>query len=956
MRLSNHCALMIWNVWSILNEEKLENFLQILDDKDISIACVTESWFDTKVGVFSHKIKEHGYLLHHAYREDKRGGGVAVMFKRQFMIKPGGASSSEYSSFEYSWIVMKQQSKRRLVLICVYRNQEVHFNTFYEEFTIFMDKTSRNGEELLVVGDFNVWVERQDDQDAKRLILLMNTYGLTQKVKYPTHREGHTLDHVYVNDFQLEIECEVLSDAQGMTTDHFPVILKIPTPTDQNLTKSVTIRKLNDINVEEFRNDLESSLNQMNKSHDCFKNMYLEYHEVSQAVVDKHGPLLTRKKKSKEAAWMDKDYRDHRTKRRQLERKWKKNKSEENRNNYINQKKLCTDLAISKQTQYYSKLIEGSSNNQRSLFKLANELLDKNNEKVLPTHSDSTKLANEFNHFFIDKVNKIRKSIPEVKEKATYYSRPFKGEMLMEFEPTTEDELRKIISQCGVKTCMEDPIPAKLFMSVIDIVLPVLMNLVNQSLHEGSMDGVNWSVLDPLLKKVGLDFESFKNYRPVNNLLFFSKLTERVVATRLDHHMDVHGLHEPSQFAYKAEHNTETMMLNLTDEALRGFDNNMATVVIFLDLSAAFDTIDINKLLEILENEIGIGGTALQWFQSFLTGRTQRVKISGEYSESLEVPCGAPQGSVLGPKIFNINVRSQRLVFNYCKFSSSCFADDSNGRRTFALKFQFNVLTAEITKCMDEIIQWSFEHFMKINPDKTEILLLRPSSLNNEVTINGILYHGQCIRFSDCVKNVGVYVDKNLNLDKHVNTVVSHGYKILKDIGRIKKYVSRKHLEELVHAVISSRLDYCNSLFMNMSKDNMFKFQKLQNTAARLILGRRKRDSATEALKELHWLNVDARITFKVLLLVFKVLRGKCNMSLTYKGFNGRPDDFLKLETPNFKTKYGQRLFEYNGSRLWNALPLSIRTEENIEVYKKKIKTMLFEGLVQLKQTAFRYN
>ena len=79
-------------------------------------------------------------------------------------------------------------------------------------------------------------------------------------------------------------------------------------------------------------------------------------------------------------------------------------------------------------------------------------------------------------------------------------------------------------------------------------------------------------------------------------------------------------------------------------------------------------------------------------------------------------------------------------------------------------------------------------------------------------------------------------------------------------------------------------------------------------------------------------------------------------MSFTYKGFNGRSDDFLKLETPNFKAKYGQRLFEYNGSRLWNALPLSIRTEENIEVYKKKIKTMLFEGLVQLKQTAFRYN
>ena len=143
---------------------------------------------------------------------------------------------------------------------------------------------------------------------------------------------------------------------------------------------------------------------------------------------------------------------------------------------------------------------------------------------------------------------------------------------------------------------------------------------------------------------------------------------------------------------------------------------------------------------------------------------------------------------------------------------------------------------------------------------------------------------------------------------------------------------------------------------MNISKDNLYKLQKVQNTAARLILGRRRRDSAKAALRELHWLNVDARITFKLLLLVFKVLRGKCNMPLTYKGFNGRPEDYLLLHTPNFKTKYGQRLFEYNGSRLWNALPLDIRTEENIELYKSKIKTILFEGNEQFKRSAMKYD
>ena len=179
---------------------------------------------------------------------------------------------------------------------------------------------------------------------------------------------------------------------------------------------------------------------------------------------------------------------------------------------------------------------------------------------------------------------------------------------------------------------------------------------------------------------MGLDIEIKKNYRPVNDLVYFSKLIERVVVARLDDHMTTHNLHECSQFAYKQNHNTELMMLGITDEILRGFDKGLATIVLFFDLSAAFDTIDTSKLLQILRDEIGIDGTALKWFESFLTGRTQKVKINGEYSTSLEVPCGAPQGSVLGPKVFNINVRSQPTVFRKSMFTTSSFADDSNGR------------------------------------------------------------------------------------------------------------------------------------------------------------------------------------------------------------------------------------------------------------------------------------
>ena len=223
--------------------------------------------------------------------------------------------------------------------------------------------------------------------------------------------------------------------------------------------------------------------------------------------------------------------------------------------------------------------------------------------------------------------------------------------------------------------------------------------------------------------------------------------------------------------------------------------------------------------------------------------------------------------------------------------------------------------------------------------------------------IKGVFIEEQCIRFSEQVKNVGVTLDKNLNMNKHVSNIVSHCYKILKDIGSIKKSLQRNHLERLVHAVISSRLDYCNSLFMNISKENLHKLQMVQNSAARLILGRRKRDSATEALRELHWLNIEARIVFKILLLTFKVIHGMCsaNIQLQFKPFNGRDDDILLLQTPHFKTNFGKRIFEHNASRLWNALPRNIRSEDEIGSFKTQIKTLLFNGCHELKKKAYKY-
>ena len=122
---------------------------------------------------------------------------------------------------------------------------------------------------------------------------------------------------------------------------------------------------------------------------------------------------------------------------------------------------ICAEWTLTKQANHFTKIVNDAGKCQKTLFKIANEMLDKTKERVLPSYDDPKKLADEFNHFYINKVTKIRDSIPETTDKS-YYARPFTGEMMTKFKIVTEEEVEKLIKSNGIKTCMEDPIPAKL--------------------------------------------------------------------------------------------------------------------------------------------------------------------------------------------------------------------------------------------------------------------------------------------------------------------------------------------------------------------------------------------------------------------------------------------------------------------------------------------------------------
>ena len=139
----------------------------------------------------------------------------------------------------------------------------------------------------------------------------------------------------------------------------------------------------------------------------------------------------------------------------------------------------------------------------------------------------------------------------------------------------------------------------------------------------------------PLLKSLNLDPETLKNYRPVSLLSFVSKLAERVVFDRINLHLKENDLHCPNQFGYKKNHSCETLLLKLIDDIRVTVDSNSGVVLLILDLSAAFDTVDHNKLLHILKSKYYIARSALDWLRAFLTGRSQRVKVGNSFSDAL---------------------------------------------------------------------------------------------------------------------------------------------------------------------------------------------------------------------------------------------------------------------------------------------------------------------------------
>ena len=442
--------------------------------------------------------------------------------------------------------------------------------------------------------------------------------------------------------------------------------------------------------------------------------------------------------------------------------------------------------------------------------------------------------------------------------------------------------------------------------------------------------------------------QELHNFRPVSNLSFISKIIEKAVHVCLKDHLSQHDLFDTFQSAYRQHYSTETALLQVTDKLRCSIDQGNVAALVMLDLSAAFDTVDHTRLLTRLEQQYGLEGRVLQWIASYLSDRQQSVLVGRKRSPAVPVSCGVPQGSVLGPVLFVLYTGYVSNIVSDLRLSHHSYADDTQLLDTFKPSEVHDSLE-RIAECTQHIKSWMTSNMLKLNDTKTEALLIGTRQQLCKVHVHSVKVADADINLSSVVKNLGVHLDSSFSFEAHVNQVSKTCFLHLRAISNIRQYLTPAATQALVRALVTSKLDYCNSIFSGLSSNLIDKLQKIQNTSARIITKTPRRAHITPVLKELHWLPVKLRIDFKILCLTYKCLHGSSpsylsdllNPYVPVRSLRSNTENLLVV--PPYKLKsFGFCSFSYTAPVLWNALPSDIKDSDSLDSFKAKLKTYLF--------------
>src|SRR5207247_460931 len=376
----------------------------------------------------------------------------------------------------------------------------------------------------------------------------------------------------------------------------------------------------------------------------------------------------------------------------------------------------------------------------------------------------------------------------------------------------------------------------RLLKSCIDAFLLLITTLINLAISESIFpDDFKSTIVAPLHKNLhSLPTNDLSSYRPISNLNFISKILERIIHNRLNHHLNSFPFLSPIQSSYRKFHSAETALLRIYNDLLVSISQDKVSALVLLDLSAAFDTIDHNILLSRLTSNFGVSGSALSLISSYLSNRSQSVSIQSHFSPSAPISTGVPQGSVLGPLLFCLYTTPLTYLFSNSPVSYHFYADDTQLYISFSSSDSLSHLSI-LSSSLDSVFDWLTSNRLSVNPSKTEFLLIVTPQQRSKLTSSTLPFQVTPLSPVSSCRNLGVILDNDLSFKRHISSICSSSFYHIRQLRQVRSSLDRSSAIVLANSLVSSILDYCDSLFYGLPDISLHRLQLVRIALARVV-------------------------------------------------------------------------------------------------------------------------
>ena len=570
-------------------------------------------------------------------------------------------------------------------------------------------------------------------------------------------------------------------------------------------------------------------------------------------------------------------------------------------------------------------------------------------------------LATTMNRFFINKVERLRQSIPgsNIDPLSMLRETMSQRSCSFGFKAVHPDEVLKIIRNLkNSKATGIDEIDTYIIKLAANDLVPAITHIINLSLRDASFP-TSWkkAKVVPLLKKG--DALDPKNYRPVALLPILSKILERAVFHQLVDYLDENSLIHPNHHGSRKGHNTTTALIQMYDYWVKAVDNGEMAGAMMLDLSAAFDMVDHKILLEKLKL-LGMESRTVMWMKSYLTGRSQSVCIDGCLSLALPIVCGVPQGSVLGPLLYilftndlpDIIHSNHEQLLSYKQPSTHCepcgnlvnYVDDAT--YTFSHRDPHTLSTMLSDKYM------VIEHYMQsnrlvINSEKTHLVVMGTRKQKEARDTVQLKAGSHAINPTETETLLGCNINQNLKWQTHIQAGESS---LTRQLTRRLNALQKVS----VHSTFKTRLAAANGVFMSVlayliplwggCEDYLVRaLQVLQNRAARQVTKLSWFTPTRQLLHQCGWLSIKQLIYYHSALTVFRITKSRSPFYLSQNLVTEHPYP-TRLATGGGIRSEGifggprSRSFFIRAPRDFNNIPADIRNCKTLPAFKQKLK------------------